>query len=124
MFINRNEKETKMKKVEKLIEKLPLLLNYKYDKELKEHVEVFVKPKAFIRDGFMFISGEEGDGAMEYYDMGYPWINPELEKFAKDNNGYFEWENAGCIVFCPFGEDMSDAWVDEVTYEIKKRGKK
>ena len=90
-----------MKNVEKLIQKLPLLSNWVYDRDTKDFVETFVKPKAFIRDGYMFISGEEGDNAMNYYDMGDPWINPVLEKFAKDNKGYFEWENAGCIVFNP-----------------------
>jgi hypothetical protein len=90
-----------MKNVEKLIQKLPLLSNWVYDRDTKDFVETFVKPKAFIRDGYMFISGEEGDNAMNYYDSDYPWINPVLEKFAKDNKGYFEWENAGCIVFNP-----------------------
>ena len=40
--------------------------------------------------------------AVEYYCEargGYPWIHPELEAYAEKHDGYWEWENAGCIVF-------------------------
>jgi hypothetical protein len=66
-----------------------------------------VAPRSFIRDGYLNISLEEGDGAGDYYGRyiaedvqdGIPYINPVLEAWAKANGGYFEWQNAGCIVF-------------------------
>lgn len=40
------------------------------------------------------VSGEHGDGAMEYYEL---WINPKLETWAKDHGLYWEWINAVVI---------------------------
>ena len=91
------------KKLEKLLNNLPLLPNIVYDKVAKDFVEGFVKPRGFIRDGMLFVSGEEGDDACDYYGEyrgGFPFINPILEKFAADNGCYFEFENAGCLVLC------------------------
>lgn len=84
-----------MKKLEKLMAELPELLDFKYDRDLKEFVEVRRKPKAFIRDGMLFISGEYGDNAMDYFNN---WINPDLEAFAKKAGGYFEFYDGGSIV--------------------------
>jgi hypothetical protein len=58
------------------------------------------KPTAFVRDGLLIVSAEEGDGAADYYGEfhdGDPWIDPELEKFAKKNGCFWEWENPGAI---------------------------
>lgn len=60
-----------------------------------------VAPHSFIRDGLLHVSAEEGDDAADYYGEfrgGYPWINPTLENFAKENGCYWEWDNPGCIV--------------------------
>ena len=87
--------------VQNLLENLPLLPNMVWNREAGEYVDGFVAPRGFIRDGYLFVSGEEGDDAMDYYGEyrgGYAWINPVLEQFAADNNCYWEWENAGCIV--------------------------
>jgi hypothetical protein len=87
--------------VQKLQEKLPKLMNYRFvGKELQE---VYEPPYSFIRDGCLYISGENGDNACDYYGEfrgGYCYINPVLEEFATKNGGFFEWENPGCIVFC------------------------
>lgn len=54
-------------------------------------------PDAFIKDGFVCVSAESGDGAADYYEYS---IHPALEKFADSNNAYWEWENPGCIMLC------------------------
>lgn len=68
----------------------------------------------FIRDGetTVIVSGEctykdTTDGehfdlcAIDYWgDYHDPlWIDPKLEAYAEQNGGYWEWENAACIVF-------------------------
>lgn len=85
---------------ELLQKKLPKLMSFEFVGS--ELVEVYKEPKSFIRDGQLYISAENGDDAADYYGEfrgGDPYINPALEKFAAKNKGYFEWVNAGCIVF-------------------------
>lgn len=87
--------------LQKLQDKLPVLPNMKFIGN--DLVEVLEKPYSFIRDDKLFISGENGDNACDYYGEfrgGYAYINPILEEFAKKNGGFFEWENPACIVFC------------------------
>lgn len=36
--------------------------------------------------------------AADYYEMGYPWVNPELEKVLKANGLDYDWVNAGELV--------------------------
>lgn len=87
--------------LEKLKDKLPVLPNMKFIGS--DLVEVLEKPYSFIRNDRLFISGENGDNACDYYGEfrgGYPYINPILEEFAAKNGGYFDWENPACIVFC------------------------
>lgn len=91
-----------MSNVQTLIETLPALAGIKWDRQSREFIDVLVKPHAFERDGILHISGEHGDNACDYYGEHRGeslWINPALEQWAKDNGGYFEWQNAGCIVF-------------------------
>jgi hypothetical protein len=85
---------------ELLQKKLPKLMTFEFVGA--DLVEVYKKPKSFIRDGQLYISAENGDDAADYYGEyrgGYPYINPALEDFATKNKGYFEWENPACIVF-------------------------
>lgn len=87
--------------LQKLKDKLPVLPNMKFIGS--DLVEVLEKPYSFIRDDRLFISGENGDNACDYYGEfrgGFPYINPILEDFAAKNGGYFDWENPACIVFC------------------------
>lgn len=91
-----------MKNLDKLKNSLPKLLKLRWSKEAKEFDEIFELPHTFVRDEMLYISGEYGDNAMDYYgdfNNGYAWINPVLEAWAKKNKGYWEWENAGAIVF-------------------------
>lgn len=84
---------------------LPMLKMYDWKNE--ELIEVYVKPKSFIRDNMLFISMEEYDNAGDYYGRyineseqdGIPFINDALEAWASANNGYFEWQDAGSVVF-------------------------
>ena len=70
-------------------------------------IEVGRTPRSFIRDGMLFISMEEGDNAGDYYghyineneQSGVPYINDALEAWAEANKGYWEWQDAGSIVF-------------------------
>lgn len=52
-------------------------------------------------DGVIRVSGEEGDGAADYYGefsgTGYPTIHPRLEEIAEDNDCFWEWMNPGAI---------------------------
>ena len=65
-------------------------------------------PRSFVRDGMLFVSMEENDGAGDYYGHysmdgeeqdGIPYIAEVLETWAKANKGYWEWQDAGTIVF-------------------------
>ena len=101
--INRKRKGNKMQNLENLMQNLPMLPNLVWNRETQEFVDGFVAPRGFIRDGMLFISGDEGDDAMDYYGDyrgGYPWINPVLEQFAENNNAYWEWHDGGSIVLC------------------------
>lgn len=60
--------------------------------------------RAFVGDGRAYVSAENGDGAADYYGEfvgGYPWINPKLEALAMETGGYWDWVNAGQIVYVP-----------------------
>ena len=60
-----------------------------------------VSPVKQRDDGTIYVSAEDGLGLADYYGEfvgGYPWIHPELEQWAADNGGYWEWESAGAIV--------------------------
>jgi hypothetical protein len=90
-----------LNQLEKLQNNLPKLTNFKFVGS--DLVEVSTPPYSFIRDCKLFISGEEGDNACDYYGEyrgGYCYINPALEEYAAKNGGYFDWENPACIVFC------------------------
>lgn len=64
-------------------------------------VETEVKPKSFIRDGFLYISTEHDDNAGDYYGEsrgGCSWVNPKLEDWAARHGTYWEWLDCGTIV--------------------------
>ena len=87
-----------MTKTEKLLTSLPTIQTMDFiDGEFRD---VLKRPYAFIdSEGHLLISAEQGDDAADYYGRGYPWINPVLEAWAKDNGGYFEWQHPGAISF-------------------------
>lgn len=59
-------------------------------------------PHAFIQDGRVMVSAEEGDGCAEYYGVkGWPYIHPALEAFAEARRMFWEWRDPGTIVLYP-----------------------
>ncbi len=90
-----------MYNAEKLMHELPGIKDMKWDKSLGDFVDVIKKPHAFINeDGFLIIDGEYGDDLINYWDLGDPWIHPELERWAEKQGGYWEWISPGAVEFC------------------------
>jgi hypothetical protein len=58
-------------------------------------------PKTFVRDGFIYLSAEDGSHFADYYgefkgeEM---YIDPRLEKIADKYDMYWDWENPGTII--------------------------
>ncbi len=79
---------------------------FDYDKTKpagQRFIDVKKSPTTIERDGRIIVSAEDGCLFADYHGEfrgGYPWIHPELVQLAKDNGGYWEWENPGCICFC------------------------
>lgn len=72
--------------------------------ELDENYELVYTavPTVIVRDDNLYVSGEDGKNIVDYYGEfrgGDPYIEEPLEKWAEDNNGYWEWENPGCVCF-------------------------
>jgi hypothetical protein len=80
--------------MDELLKTLPEILNFD---------DVRERPHAFIsEDGDLLISGEYGDGVMDYYGEyrdGMPYIHPELVEWAVKHDGYWEWVHPGAISF-------------------------
>ena len=70
-------------------------------KELKiDWVEGICNPTVIEKDDRVIVDAEDGKCLADYYGEftgGYPWIHPDLEKFAEKNNLFWEWVNPGCI---------------------------
>lgn len=68
------------------------------DDEVKVTSESFAKEIIEIEEG----KPEEFEvQVVDYYGEykgGYPWLNPRLETYIRENDLWFEWENAGAIV--------------------------
>lgn len=80
---------------EKFIKELPSLPVWGQDGKVSSK-----QPVAFVRDAFVLVSAEEGDGAAEYYGInGFPFIYSELEKYARKNGGHWEWRDPSAIIF-------------------------
>jgi len=92
-------------RVTTLQKRLPLIKNWVHEKVNGKWELLAVKrpPHSFIIDGkTLAISGEYGDGLLDYYgefNNEYSYIHPELEKWAKKMGGYWEWQNPGAIAF-------------------------
>ena len=77
--------------MDELLKTLPEILNFD---------DVRKQPHAFIsEDGDLLISGEYGDGVMDYYGEHGPYIHPELIEWAEKHGGYWEWKHPGAITF-------------------------
>jgi hypothetical protein len=55
-------------------------------------------PVVFEKDGFIYVSAEENDGYADYYRY---YINKDLIKVADKYGTFWEWEDAGSIMFAP-----------------------
>ena len=55
-------------------------------------------PYVFIKDGFIYVSAENGDNYADYYQY---TIDEQLEDLADRYNTYWDWETAGSIVLAP-----------------------
>lgn len=70
-----------------------------------DYAETSVHPYVFYADGKVQVSGEHDANSqlwIDYYGEymhGMCWINPVLESWAEDNNGYWEWVNPGSVAF-------------------------
>lgn len=63
-----------------------------------ELVEVEVAPTLFEVDGNVVLSAEDGLPFADYYhDM---HVNPELERIAREEGCFWEWESPGSLVLC------------------------
>ena len=72
--------------------------------ELDENYELVYTavPTVIVNNDKLYISGEDGKNIIDYYGEftgGGCNIEESVEKWAKDNNGYWEWENPGCVYF-------------------------
>ena len=59
-------------------------------------------PYVYQRDGFIYVSAEEGDNYADYDN--YLYIDEKLEDFANKYDTYWDWENAGAIVLFPLSD--------------------
>jgi cell division protein FtsB len=73
-----------------------------------------IPPEVFEKDGLIYVSAEDGQHYAEYYDF---YINKDLEKVANKYGSYWEWEDAGSIVFAP--EWMWDMKMGGITFDEK-----
>lgn len=89
-------------KLEKLATTLPKIADLVWNKETKEHDDIEHPCPFLIHDSKLLVSCESGIYTGDYYGEftgGYPIVCEALEAWAKDNNGYWEWENPGAICF-------------------------
>lgn len=88
--------------------KLPETEDMVFNKTTKEYEDVLKPAPIIIRDNTIICSGDTDISYLwlDYYGEyrgGYPWINPKLEAWAKENfgeNAYWEWESPGAISLC------------------------
>ena len=92
-----------MGQAEALMKKLPAIQVEDYVKVdgKYEWVQVDILPEAWVNDGQLHVSGENGDGLVDYdgYEFnGYlPYIHPDLEAWAEKKGMYWEWDSPGSI---------------------------
>jgi hypothetical protein len=84
-------------------------------------------PHVFEKDGFIYVSAEEGDGYADFFEY---YINKDLEKVANKYGAFWEWEDAGSIMFAPeWNWDMKmggvtfDEKVESISTSLLKRKK-
>jgi hypothetical protein len=92
------------RQAQKLQSQLPAIPGWDWDSKANDLIETTITPDSFIDDeGFLHISGETGQGLVDYYGEfrgGFPYIHEDLEKWAKDRGKFWEWDNPGSICLC------------------------
>lgn len=79
--------------------KIPTIMTIDIKFEDSTLVETKSPVEFFMRDNTLFCSDSR---VVDYYGEfrgNVPYIDPELEKWAEDNGGYWDWENPECISF-------------------------
>lgn len=84
---------------------LPTVVGLKWNRENRTHDDFLVSPTVYYDENQnLCITLEDGNGYYfgDYYGEfrgGFPWICNELENWAAENGGYWEWCNPGAIMF-------------------------
>ena len=92
---------------QELIELLPFIHYFKWDKQTKDLIEDYAKPNAFERDGLLFISSEDSLNAdLFVYDTygevrATEPIHPTLIEWANQLGTYWEQYDNASIVLNP-----------------------
>jgi len=92
---------------QELIELLPAIKYFRWDKETKDLIEDYAKPTAFERDGLLFISSEDALNAdlfvYDTYGELRPTepIHPTLIQWAEKLGTYWEQYDNASIVLNP-----------------------
>ena len=92
---------------QELIELLPAIKYFRWDKETKDLIEDYAKPTAFERDGLLFISSEDALNAdlfvYDTYGELRPTepIHPTLIQWAEQLGTYWEQYDNASIVLNP-----------------------
>lgn len=69
-------------------------------KDLNESLEMVERPaELFVRDGNLYCADHIAIDYYGEYRGGLPYIAEPLLEYAKERGGYWEWENAECIIF-------------------------
>jgi antirestriction protein len=66
-------------------------------------------PYVYQRDGYIYVSAEEGDNYADYDN--YLYIDEKLEDFADKYDTYWDWENAGAIILVPLSDGYATGGV-------------
>ena len=92
---------------QELMELLPAIKYFRWDKEIKDLIEDYAKPTAFERDGLLFISSEDTLNAdlfvYDTYGEMRPTepIHPTLIQWAEQLGTYWEQYDNASIVLNP-----------------------
>lgn len=71
---------------------------------VRDSMDASVMPTLYLdRDepGQVVLSAEDGHAFANYYDAGYPYIDPRVEAAAADLGLFWEWENPGALIAYP-----------------------
>ena len=89
--------------LQNMLKKLPDIQSEDYVKVDGEYqwVPIQIKPEAWVNDGQLHVSGESGDGLVDYYGHEFndydSYIHPDLEAWAEKHGCFWEWNDPGSI---------------------------